>query len=384
MKRYFRLVLTVTFVVVMLSSCSSKELIEKESLILDLQSELTIVKGELEYVKNSEENYSKKYDAILTEKEKVDDKLNSINSELNEKNAKLEETQNILDNKTVEFDEMIAQFDELVTQFDEKEKAFSSLKREYDAYKTKMQPYEELNEKEAEARLIEAERIAAEDKAKKEKEAEEARKKKEAEEEKNKKIDEEKKRNAEGVPALPTNGYFKLIDTYTYSSGDYRHFIYVVEGLSKKDQELKIVVSDSDGNVLDTNEDNISLSVGKQNYFDVYIKEKFFKENYRYSLKIKTSDTFWSGDDDAVEYVRHNVSDNTLYITVKQTKANLGSFAQFKILYFNGTKLLDSDDGYFSIYADELDGVGSEAVIKMTLYGDARNCTSFSMYIESR
>ena len=78
----------------------------------------------------------------------------------------------------------------------------------------------------------------------------------------------------------------------------------------------------------------------------------------------------WSiGDRDAVEMEQYNVSGDNLYITFKQTSDNIGSFAKFKILFYKDGKIVNAEDGYFSVYAENLTGKESTDVAEIWVYG---------------
>jgi hypothetical protein len=57
-----------------------------------------------------------------------------------------------------------------------------------------------------------------------------------------------------------------------------------------------------------------------------------------------------------------------LYIQVKQV-GELGSFSRLKLLYYKDGKVIDSDSGYFSVYAENLNGVGSTDTMEIWCYG---------------
>lgn len=67
--------------------------------------------------------------------------------------------------------------------------------------------------------------------------------------------------------------------------------------------------------------------------------------------------------------VQYNMSGDDLYVTFEQTGDELGSFAKFKLLFYKGDQIVDTEDGYFSTYAENLNGNGATDVAKIWAYG---------------
>ncbi len=172
-----------------------------------------------------------------------------------------------------------------------------------------------------------------------------------------------------GIPKLKDNSDFKVVKSYTYSKYSYTYYVYKVEALKTIDASVKLTISDKKGNILDTAEDSISLSKGKQNFFRLSVEKKFADETNTFVLKSSSSNPFWDGAEDAVKVVRYNQSGDTLYITVKQTKDDLGEFAQLKMLFFNNGNLVNTEELYYDIYAEELSGKGTESLMEIWIYG---------------
>lgn len=80
-------------------------------------------------------------------------------------------------------------------------------------------------------------------------------------------------------------------------------------------------------------------------------------------------DSFMTGERNAVEMVQYNMSGDDLYVTFEQTGDELGSFAKFKLLFYKGDQIVDTEDGYFNIYAENLNGKGSTDVASIWVYG---------------
>lgn len=80
-------------------------------------------------------------------------------------------------------------------------------------------------------------------------------------------------------------------------------------------------------------------------------------------------DSFMIGERNAVEMVQYNQSGTDLYITLKQVTDEIGSFSKFKLLFYKEDQIVGTEDGYFSIYAENLNGKDSTDVAKIWVYG---------------
>ena len=76
-----------------------------------------------------------------------------------------------------------------------------------------------------------------------------------------------------------------------------------------------------------------------------------------------------TGERNAVEMVQYNQTGDDLFITFKQNVDELDYFAKFKLLFYKGDKIVDTEDGYFNIYAENLNGNGATDVAKIWAYG---------------
>ena len=85
-----------------------------------------------------------------------------------------------------------------------------------------------------------------------------------------------------------------------------------------------------------------------QNYN--FHKYNFFRHSFDSdvsSARIQAkNDSFMTGERNAVEMVQYNMSGDDLYVTFEQTGDELGSFAKFKLLFYNGDQIVDTEDGY--------------------------------------
>ena len=86
----------------------------------------------------------------------------------------------------------------------------------------------------------------------------------------------------------------------------------------------------------------------------------------RLDVTMNTSDDkFTAGERNGVEMVKYQIDGHSLYITFKQVVDELGSFAKFKLLYYKGDKIVGTEDGYFNISAENLNGNGSTDVAEL-------------------
>ena len=189
--------------------------------------------------------------------------------------------------------------------------------------------------------------------------------------------------SANGIPILKDTNDFKVIGSYTYKNTiwDYQYLVYVVEAKNTTQAEAKLVITGKNGDILDTCEDTIALTKGKTNYFRLVTEGKYINSDNEYKMTASSSSSFWSGAEDAVEIVKYNQSDKTLYITVKQTKEDLGGFAQLKMLFFNGDKLVNTEECYYSVYADGLKKKGDEDIISIRV---TESYTNIDFFFEDR
>lgn len=133
--------------------------------------------------------------------------------------------------------------------------------------------------------------------------------------------------------------------------------------------EVTLVAYDSNQNVIGKSTDSIVLTKGKTNYFRFSFSEDISEIAHVQTLSASaTGDSFLTGERDAVEMVTYNQSGSYLYITLKQTGNDIGSFAKFKILYYKNNEIIGDDYGYFSLQAQNLNGKGSTDVVKVLNY----------------
>ena len=192
-----------------------------------------------------------------------------------------------------------------------------------------------------------------------------------------------KKPVKEKLPKVKSNSDYTVLNTYSYvDSIDYKHIIYVVEGKKTTDVSLRVTIEDKKGNILDTRSDDISLTKGKKNYFHIITDSRNISPDSKYTVKQKSSSSFWSGADNSIEVVKYNHNDDDFFITVKQVKEDMGQYARIKVLFFYNGALVDSEEGYYSVYAEDLDHKGDTDVIKFWIYGT--KYTDVEFFLEDR
>ena len=82
----------------------------------------------------------------------------------------------------------------------------------------------------------------------------------------------------------------------------------------------------------------------------------------------KIESDWMRGPNDGVELVASNRNEDRLYLTFKQVVDNLDGLPVFKILYYKDGQIVGHDSGHFSIYADELNGKDTEAVVELSVW----------------
>ena len=167
-----------------------------------------------------------------------------------------------------------------------------------------------------------------------------------------------------------SNSYFDVVQRGEYKNLiGYTHIIDKVSAKKSGSVKATVIAKSPDGTVIGKNEDTIYLVEGKTNYFSYSFDEDV--SNATFDITVKEIDDYMKhGDPDAIEMVSWNVSGSSLYITVSQTKDNLGTFGEYKVLFLKGGQIVGAQEGYIDIFADNLDGVGSSDVIEEWVYDE--------------
>lgn len=167
------------------------------------------------------------------------------------------------------------------------------------------------------------------------------------------------------------NEYYDVVETMFFKNS-INDTVMINKVLAKKDVSVSgtVLAYAADGSVVGKSSDDIILTAGQYNYFrysfDGDLTDVTLKTNYQ-----AKKDSILAGlrNPNAVEMVDYNHSGNELYITFKQNVDKLDSFAKFKILFYNGDKIVETEDGYFHISAKNLNGNGATDVAKVWAYG---------------
>ena len=161
---------------------------------------------------------------------------------------------------------------------------------------------------------------------------------------------------------------FEVVDRAQYqnSIGD---TILIEKVLAKEDVtvDYTMVVKDADGNVIDKSEDTVNLVKDEYNYFRFSFDNEI-SDDTQIETKVKQGSDWSVGQKDAVEMVEYNQVDYHLYITFRQTAEQIGSFSRFKLLFYKGDQIVHDEDGSFTVYAENLDGIGSEDVASLSIF----------------
>ena len=165
------------------------------------------------------------------------------------------------------------------------------------------------------------------------------------------------------------NEYYDIVETSSFQNS-IGSTIVIHKVLAKKDATISatLLAYASDGSVIGKSSDDIVLTEGTYNFFRYSFDGDISNADIQSSAQAE-EDSFMTGERNAVEMVQYNQSENDLYVTFEQTGDELSSFAKFKILFYKGDTIVDSEDGYFNIYAENLNGKGSTDVASIWVYG---------------
>lgn len=165
------------------------------------------------------------------------------------------------------------------------------------------------------------------------------------------------------------NEYYDIVETSSFQNS-IGYTIVVNKVLAKKDISISstLLAYGTDGSVIGKSSDDITLTEGQYNFFRYSFEEDISSANIQPNFQAK-KESFMKGERNAVEMVQYNQSGSDLYITFEQTGDELGSFAKFKLLFYKGDQIVDTEDGYFSIYAENLNGNGTTDVAEIWAYG---------------
>lgn len=167
------------------------------------------------------------------------------------------------------------------------------------------------------------------------------------------------------------NQYYDIVEQSIFKDSiNYSHLVYKV--LAKKDVTVSatILAYGEDGNVIGKDSDEIVLTAGQYNFFQFSFESDISTATAQTTVQPKKDSIFTGArNPNAVEMVQYNQSGNELYITFKQNVDELDHYAKFKILFYKGDLIVDTDDGYFSSHAENLNGNGATDVVEVWAYG---------------
>lgn len=174
---------------------------------------------------------------------------------------------------------------------------------------------------------------------------------------------------------------FDIIDTQTYNRYGRTAFVRRLRAKENACICFSAVAKDKNGGVIGKAEDTITLTAGKDNYFQL-VFDQALPEGYQLDIKASQASDWAAGPRDAVELVASNQTDRNLYLTFRQTADTLGAFSRFKLLFFSGGKIIFSTAGSFTVYANNLNGKGSEDVAEIGVSKQIFDYDRFEYFFE--
>ena len=165
------------------------------------------------------------------------------------------------------------------------------------------------------------------------------------------------------------NALYDIVDAAVYRNS-IGSTVFVHKLLAKKSATVSctLLAYAPDGSVIGKSSDEIILTEGKTNYFRYEFSADLSEATFQTNAQAK-KDSFMIGERNAVEMTQYNQSGDQLYLTLEQTGDDIGSFAKFKLLFYKDDKIVDTEDGYLSLYAPNLNGKGSSDVASVWVYG---------------
>lgn len=165
------------------------------------------------------------------------------------------------------------------------------------------------------------------------------------------------------------NEYYDIVETASFQN-IIGSTIVIHKVLAKKDVSISatLLAYADDGSVIGKSSDDITLTEGKYNFFRYSFDSDVSNASIQANAKAE-SDSFMAGERNAVEMVQYNQSGDDLYITFEQISDEVDAFAKFKLLFYKGDQIVETEDGFFNIYAENLNGKGSTDVAKIWAFG---------------
>ena len=174
--------------------------------------------------------------------------------------------------------------------------------------------------------------------------------------------------------SFDSNSYYDVTDESLYTDTVSAHKIYKVSAKENVTIKGTGIIYGSNGEVLGKCTDTIVLTKGKNNYFKFSFDKNILNDpGANISVSGHVEDDTWSsmlsGERNAVEATAYNVNGSNLYVTFRQTADDLSYFAKFKLLLYKNGKIVGDEIGYFSTYAENLNGKGTEDIASLWVYG---------------
>jgi len=163
------------------------------------------------------------------------------------------------------------------------------------------------------------------------------------------------------------NEFYDIVETSNFTNSRGRTSV-IHKILAKKDAAITgtIIASDANGNVIGKSSDDIYLTEGQYNYFHYKFDNDISGATLQTNM-ISQNDSHSKDPRNGVEMLQYNQVDNDLFITVKQLVDSLGEFSRYKVLLYSGDQVVFAEDGFLSIYAENLNGKDSTDVIEVNV-----------------
>ena len=161
------------------------------------------------------------------------------------------------------------------------------------------------------------------------------------------------------------NKYYDIIETACFQNSIGRTII-IHKVIAKQSVSLSadLLAYSADGSVIGKSSDRITLTEGQHNFFRYVFEDDISEATLKANIN-KNKDSLFAGESNAVEMVQYDISDRYLYITFKQNVDELSGFEKYKILFYKGDQIVDSEEGMFSTRLKNLNGKDSTDVAKI-------------------
>lgn len=167
-----------------------------------------------------------------------------------------------------------------------------------------------------------------------------------------------------------SNEYYDIVETASYVNS-IGNTILIHKVLAKQNVSVdsSIIAYSPEGRVIGKSSDDIILTEGEYNYFRYSFESDISNAGLQAKANAKETSSIGTGDRNAVEMVQYDRAEDDLFITFKQVSDNLGDFSKFKILFYKNDQIVDCEEGYFSVYAKNINGKDTTDVASIWVYG---------------